>query len=342
VTADPRPGRKNKECAYVPVLTYAKALNQALIEEMDRDDSVFVCGEEVAKWGGSFTVSMGLLDRFGEKRVRDTPISEEGIVGLGIGAAMAGLKPVVEIMTINFILLAMDQIVNHMAKFRYMSGGQVTVPLVIRTPGGGRLQMGSQHSQSLESMFVHVPGLVVMAPSTPYDAKGMLKSAIRGNNPVLFIEHESIYNTKSEVPDEEYFIPIGKADVKRKGSDITIIAHLRMLHVALEAAKRLEAEHGISAEVIDPRTLVPLDKPTLLMSVKKTGKAVIVQECWPHCSIGTDIAYTIMSEAFDYLDAPVKVISSAPCPFPYSRQLEQLALPRPETVVDAVKQMMGR
>jgi len=326
----------------VPTLTYAKALNQALIEEMERDDSVFVCGEEVAKWGGSFTVTMGLLDRFGEKRVRDTPISEEGIVGLGIGAAMAGLKPVVEIMTVNFIMLAMDQIVNHMAKLRYMSGGQVTVPLVIRTPGGGGLQMGSQHSQSLESMFVHVPGLVVMAPSNPYDAKGMLKTAIRDNNPVLFIEHESIYNTKSEVPEDEYFVPIGKADVKRQGDDITIIGHLKMVNVALEAAKRLESEYGISAEVIDPRTLAPLDTQTLVQSVKKTGKAVIVQECWPHCSVGTDMAYTIMSEAFDYLDAPVKVISSANCPFPYSRQLEQMALPNVGTVIDAVKQMLGK
>jgi len=323
----------------MPTLTYAKALNEALREEMRRDERVFVAGEEVAKWGGPFTVTKGLLDEFGEKRVRDTPISEQAIVGLGIGAAMAGLRPVVEIMTINFMLLAMDQIVNHMAKLRYMSGGQVNIPLVVRSPGGGGLQMGAQHSQSLESLFVHVPGLIVIAPSTPADAKGLLKSAIRDTNPVIFIEHEAIYATKGEVPDGEHLIPIGKADVKREGSDVTIIAHLRMVRVALEAAKRLEAEHGISAEVIDPRTLRPLDKQTLLASLRKTGKAVIVQECWPHCSFGTDTAYMLMSEGFDLLDAPVKVISSVNCPFPYSSALEKLTMPTADTVVEAVRQL---
>ena len=323
----------------MPTLTYAKALNEALREEMRRDERVFVVGEEVAKWGGSFTVTKGLLDEFGEKRIRDTPISEQAIVGLGIGAAMAGLRPVVEIMTINFMLLAMDQIVNHMAKLRFMSGGQVNIPLVVRSPGGGGLQMGAQHSQSLESLFVHVPGLIVIAPSTPADAKGLLKSAIRDTNPVIFIEHEAIYATKGEVPDGEHLIPIGKADVKREGSDVTIIAHLRMVRVALEAAKRLEAEHGISAEVIDPRTLRPLDKQTLLASLRKTGKAVIVQECWPHCSFGTDTAYMLMSEGFDLLDAPVKVISSVNCPFPYSSALEKLTMPTADTVVEAVRQL---
>ena len=320
----------------MPTLTYAKALNQALREEMERDDRVFVLGEEVAKWGGSFTVTMGLADEFGEKRVRDTPISEQAIVGAAIGAAMAGLRPVAEIMTINFILLAMDQIVNHMAKLRYMSGGQVSVPMVVRTPGGGGLQMGAQHSQSLESLFVHVPGIVVMAPSTPADAKGMLKAAIRDPNPVLFVEHESIYSTKGEVPHGDYLVPIGKADVKKAGDDVTLIAHSRMLLVALQAAKKLQDEHGINAEVIDPRTLYPLDKATLLASVKKTGKAVVVQECWPHCSVGVDIAYTLMNEAFDYLDAPVKVVSSANCPFPYSHALEVLAIPDVNKVVEAV------
>ena len=323
----------------MPTLTYAKALNEALREEMRRDERVFVAGEEVAKWGGSFTVTRGLLDEFGEKRIRDTPISEQAIVGLGIGAAMAGLRPVVEIMTINFMLLAMDQIVNHMAKLRFMSGGQVNIPLVVRSPGGGGLQMGAQHSQSLESLFVHVPGLIVIAPSTPADAKGLLKSAIRDTNPVIFIEHEAIYATKGEVPDGEHLIPIGKADVKREGSDVTIIAHLRMVRVALEAAKRLEAEHGISAEVIDPRTLRPLDKQTLLASLRKTGKAVIVQECWPHCSFGTDTACTLMSEGFDLLDAPIKVISSINCPFPYSSALEKLTMPTADTVVEAVRQL---
>lgn len=322
----------------MPTLMYAQALNQALREEMRRDGNVFVFGEEVATWGGSFTVTKGLLEEFGEKRVRDTPISEEAIVGLGIGAAMAGLKPVAEIMTINFILLAMDQIVNHMAKLRYMSGGQVTIPLVIRTPGGGGLQMGAQHSQSLESLFIHVPGLIVIAPSTPYDAKGLLKTAIRDTNPILFIEHEAMYALKGEVPEEEYLIPIGKADVKRRGDDVTIIAHSKMVHVALEAAEKL-AEDGISAEVIDPRTLVPLDTPTLLESVKKTGKAVIVQECWPHCSFGSDTAYTIMNRAFDDLDAPIKVVSSSNTPFPYSRELERLALPNAGTVIETVKEI---
>jgi len=322
----------------MPVLTYAQALNQALREEMRRDENVFVFGEEVAAWGGSFAVTKGLLEEFGEKRVRDTPISEEAIIGLGIGAAMDGLKPVAEIMTINFILLAMDQIVNHMAKLRYMSGGQVTVPLVIRTPGGGGLQMGAQHSQSLESLFVHVPGLVVIAPSTPYDAKGLLKSAIRDANPILFIEHEAIYALEGELPEEEYLVPIGKADVKREGDDVTIIAHSKMVHVAIEAAEKL-AEDGTNAEVVDPRTIMPLDSQTLIKSVKKTGKAVIVQECWPHCSFGADTAYAIMDKAFDYLDAPVKVISSANSPFPYSRELEQLALPNAGTVIETVKEI---
>lgn len=322
----------------MPTLMYAQALNQALQEEMRRDENVFVFGEEVAAWGGSFTVTKGLLDEFGEKRVRDTPISEEAIVGLGVGAAMDGLKPVCEIMTINFILLAMDQIVNHMAKLRYMSGGQVTVPLVIRTPGGGGMQMGAQHSQSLESLFVHVPGLIVIAPSTPYDAKGLLKAAIRNTNPVLFIEHEGMYALKGEVPEEEYLLPIGKADVKQEGDDVTIIAHSRMVHIALGAVAKLKDE-GISAEVIDPRTLRPLDTETLIKSLKKTGKAVIVQECWPHCSFGTDTAYMLMSEAFDYLDAPIKVISSANTPFPYSRELEQMALPNADKIVDAVREI---
>ena len=322
-------------------LTYAKALNLALREEMTRDERVFVYGEEVAKWGGSFTVTQGLLDEFGERRVLDTPIAEEGIIGLGIGAAMAGLRPVAEIMTINFILLAMDQIVNHMAKLRYMSGGQVSVPLVIRTPGGGGLSMGAQHSQSLESFFIHVPGLVVLAPSTPYDAKGLLKSAIRSPNPVIFIEHESIYSTKGEVPDDDYVVPIGKAAVRREGTDVTIIGHSRMALVAMQAAQKLEKEHGISAEVIDPRTLFPLDRRTLIESVKKTGKCVIVQECWPHCSFGSDTAFSLMSEAFDYLDAPIKVLSSENVPFPYSRPLEVAAMPNADKVVDAVRGMMG-
>ena len=321
-------------------LTYAKALNLALREEMTRDKRVFVYGEEVAKWGGSFTVTQGLLDEFGERRVLDTPIAEEGIVGLGIGAAMAGLRPVAEIMTINFILLAMDQIVNHMAKLRYMSGGQVSVPMVIRSPGGGGLSMGAQHSQSLESFFLHVPGLVVLAPSTPHDAKGLLKSAIRSPNPVIFIEHESIYSTKGDVPDDDYLVPIGQAEVRRQGTDVTIIGHSRMALVAMQAAQELEKEHGVNAEVIDPRTLFPLDRATLTASLKKTGKCVIVQECWPHCSFGSDTAYQLMNEAFDYLDAPIKVLSSENVPFPYSRPLEVAAMPNVDRVVEVVKQIV--
>jgi len=322
----------------MPEITYAAALNSALREEMHRDDRVFVFGEEVARWGGSFTVTKGLLDEFGGKRVRDTPISEEAIVGLGIGAAMAGLRPVAEIMTINFILLAMDQIVNHAAKLRYMSGGQVRIPLVIRTPGGGGLQMGAQHSQSLESLFVHIPGLIVIAPSTPYDAKGLLKTAIRDSNPIIFIEHEMIYASKGEVPDEEYLIPIGRADVKREGDDITIIAHSRMVLEALKAADKL-AEEGISAEVVDPRTLMPLDQPTLLRSVEKTGRALIVQECWPHCSFGTDTAHWLTYKAFDSLDAPIRVLSSANVPVPYSHPLEQAVLPNADKIAAAVREM---
>lgn len=322
----------------MPTMMYAQALNEALREEMQRDENVFVFGEEVAKWGGSFTVTKGLLEEFGEKRVRDTPISEEAIIGLGIGAAMDGLRPVAEIMTINFILLALDQIINHMAKLRYMSGGQVTVPLVIRTPGGGGMQMGAQHSQSLESLLIHVPGLIVIAPSTPYDAKGLLKAAIRDTNPIIFVEHEGMYALKGEVPEEEYLLPIGKADVKRAGDDVTIIAHSKMVHVALEAARKLEAD-GISAEVIDPRTLMPLDTHTLVESVKKTGKVLIVQECWPHCSFGTDTACTLMNKAFDDLDAPIKVISSVNVPYPYSRELEQLAIPNADQVIEAAREI---
>ncbi|HUU68387.1 MAG TPA: transketolase C-terminal domain-containing protein, partial [Planctomycetota bacterium] len=254
--------------------------------------------------------------------------------------AMAGLRPVAEIMTINFILLAMDQIVNHMAKLRYMSGGQVSVPMVIRSPGGGGLSMGAQHSQSLESFFLHVPGLVVLAPSTPHDAKGLLKSAIRSPNPVIFIEHESIYSTKGDVPDDDYLVPIGQAEVRRQGTDVTIIGHSRMALVAMQAAQELEKEHGVNAEVIDPRTLFPLDRATLTASLKKTGKCVIVQECWPHCSFGSDTAYQLMNEAFDYLDAPIKVLSSENVPFPYSRPLEVAAMPNVDRVVEVVKQIV--
>ena len=318
------------------VITYREALNQAHREEMRRDDRVFLIGEEVAEYEGSYKVSQGLLKEFGPKRVVDTPIAEEVIVGVAVGAAMAGLRPVAELMTINFGLLAMDQIVNHAAKLRYMSGGQVTIPMVIRAPEGGGQQLGAQHSQSLEAWFVHVPGLKVVTASTPADAKGLLKSAIRDDNPVLFLEHEVLYGRKGEVPEGEYLTPIGVADVKRPGQHVTIVAYLRMAEVALAAAERL-AQEGIEAEVIDPRTLRPLDIQTIVNSVMKTNHAVIVEECWPQCGIGAEVASQIYENAFDYLDAPVVRVSGADVPMPYASHLEQLCIPDEEKVIAAVK-----
>jgi pyruvate dehydrogenase E1 component subunit beta len=320
------------------VVRMREALNQALAEEMRRDDSVFVMGEDVGVFQGAFKVTEGLLDEFGEKRVRDTPISENTIVGTGVGAAMAGLRPVVEIMTVNFALLAMDQIVNHMAAIPYMFNGQVRVPMVVRMPGGGGHQLGPTHSHSLEAMFLHIPGVLVACPSTPADGKGLLKAAIRDDNPVIFIEHETLYGARGEVPEgngDGPLLSFGEAAVLREGGDVTIVGILRMVDVAQRAAKTLANESNVEAEVIDPRTLRPLDLDTILESVRKTNRCVVVEEGWPHGGVGANIAALIQEQAFDYLDAPVQRVTGADVPMPYSRRLEQAAIPHAEHVVSA-------
>jgi pyruvate dehydrogenase E1 component beta subunit len=325
----------------MPELRYREAVGQALAEEMERDESVFVMGQDIGVFQGSFKVTQGLLERFGEKRVRDTPISENSMVGSAVGAAMAGLRPVVEIMTINFSLLAMDQIVNHAAAIRYMFGGAASVPLVIRMPQGGGHQLGPTHSHCLESMFLHVPGLLVAVPSTPADAKGLLKAAIRDDNPVVFIEHESLYGQKGEVPQEMEPMPFGQAAIRRDGDDVTVIGISRMAVMALAAAETLAGEHDLSAEVIDPRTLRPLDLGTILESVKKTNRAVIVEEGWPHGGVGANLAALIQEQAFDWLDAPVQRVSGADVPMPYSKPLEQAAMPSESDIVDAALATFG-
>lgn len=317
-------------------LRYREALNAALREEMERDESVFLMGEDIGVFQGAFKVTAGLLEQFGEKRVRDTPISENTIVGMGVGAAMAGLRPVVEIMTINFALLAMDQIVNHAASIRYMFGAQVSVPLVVRMPQGAGHQLGPTHSHSLEAMFLHVPGLLVAVPSTAADAKGLLKAAIRDDNPVIFIEHETLYGRRGEVPDDAGPIAFGEAAIRREGSDVTIVGVSRMAVTAERAAEKLAADHEIEAEVIDPRTLRPLDLDTILESVRKTNRAVIVEEGWPHGGVGANLAALIQEQAFDWLDAPVGRVTGADVPMPYSKPLEQAAFPHEEHVVQAV------
>jgi pyruvate dehydrogenase E1 component beta subunit len=316
-----------------------EALNQALREEMERDENVLIMGEDVGVFQGAFKVTEGLLDDFGEKRVRDTPISENTMVGMGVGAAMTGLRPVVEIMTVNFALLAMDMIVNHAAAIPYMFGGQVRVPMVVRMPGGGGHQLGPTHSHSLEAMFLQIPGLLVACPSTPADGKGLLKTAIRDDNPVIFIEHETLYGSRGEVPENgEVLLRFGEAAIRREGSDVTIIGILRMAETAMQAAKTLANEHGAEAEVIDPRTLRPLDLDTILESVRKTNRAVIVEEGWPHGGVGANLAALIQEQAFDYLDAPVQRVTGADVPMPYSKRLEQSAIPHPEHIVSAVLQ----
>jgi pyruvate dehydrogenase E1 component beta subunit len=321
------------------VITYRDALNQALREEMRRDPKVFLMGEEVGVYQGAYKVSRGLLQEFGEKRVIDTPITEQGFAGVGVGAAMVGLRPIIEMMTWNFSMLAMDQIVNGAAKMLYMSGGQFTIPMVIRGPGGAAHQLAAQHSHSLESWYCHVPGLKVVAPSTPYDAKGLLKSAIRDDDPVIFFEGETLYGSKGEVPDGEYTIPLGVADIKREGTDVTIIAWSKMVNVALHAAERLAAE-GISCEVVDPRTLRPLDEAPILDSVRRTNRCIIVEEGWPYAGLGAQVAYMIHSEAFADLDAPIARVTGADVPMPYAKNLEHMAMPSPERVIDAVKEVM--
>ena len=313
-----------------------EALNAALREELQRDESVFIMGEDVGVFQGAFKVTEGLLDEFGEKRVRDTPISENTIVGTGVGAAMAGLRPVVEIMTVNFSLLAADQIINHAAAIPYMFGGQVRVPMVIRMPGGGGHQLGPTHSHSFEAMFLHVPGLLVACPSTPADGKALLKTAIRDDNPVIFIEHETLYGVRGEVSDNgDEVLRFGEAAVRREGSDVTIIAILKMAQVAEQAAKQLAAEHDVEAEVIDPRTLRPLDLDTILESVRKTNRVVVVEEGWPHGGVGANLAALIQEQAFDHLDAPIERVTGADVPMPYSKRLEQAAIPHEEHVIKA-------
>jgi pyruvate/2-oxoglutarate/acetoin dehydrogenase E1 component len=319
------------------VVRMREALNQALAEEMRRDEGVFVMGEDVGVFQGAFKVTEGLLDEFGERRVRDTPISENTIVGTGVGSAMAGLRPVVEIMTVNFSLLAMDQIVNHAAAIPYMFNGQVRVPMVIRMPGGGGHQLGPTHSHSFEALYLQIPGLLVACPSTPADAKGLLKAAIRDDNPVIFIEHETLYGARGEVPEngDDGLLRFGQAAVRREGGDVTIVGILRMVEAAEKAAKTLAGEHDVEAEVIDPRTLRPLDLDTILESVQKTNRAVVVEEGWPHGGVGANLAALIQEQAFDYLDAPVQRVTGADVPMPYSKRLEQAAIPHAEHVVSA-------
>ncbi|MCZ6824405.1 MAG: pyruvate dehydrogenase complex E1 component subunit beta [Gemmatimonadetes bacterium] len=319
------------------VITYREALNQALREEMSRDERVFLIGEEVAEYDGAYKVSKGLLEEFGKWRVRDAPIAELGFAGLGVGAAMTGLRPIVEFMTWNFALLAIDQIVNSAAKLHQMSGGQYNVPIVFRGPGGAALMLAAQHSQALEPWFAYVPGLKVCSPATPYDAKGLLKSAVRDDDPVVFIEGELLYNVKGEVPEEEYVVPIGSADVKRAGSDVTIVAYGKMVHESLVAAERLAAEDGLEAEVVDLRTVRPVDLSTVLESVRKTNRVVVAEEGWPVGNVGAQLTDDIQREAFDDLDAPVARVSALDVPVPYARNLEKLVVPSADHILAAAR-----
>jgi len=319
-------------------ISFGEALREALQEEMRRDETVFVLGEDIALHGGDFGVTKGLLNEFGEKRVRDTPISETAIVGLSLGAASVGMRPVAEIMFSDFLGVCMDQILNQVSKMRYMSGGQVKTPVVIRTAFGAGISAGPQHSQSPEAFFVHIPGLQVVMPSTPYDAKGLLKTAIRNDNAVIFFEHKLLYGVKGDVPEQEYLIGFGEADTKRNGTDVTIVATGLMVKEALAAAETLEKD-GLTAEVIDPRTLVPLDEKTLINSVKKTGRAVVVHEAWKRSGFGAEIAAMIMEEAMDYLDAPVKRVGALNVPTPFSPALEKYVVPNENDIVKAVKEI---
>jgi pyruvate dehydrogenase E1 component beta subunit len=321
------------------VITIREALNQALREELQRDPAVFLMGEEVAAYQGAYKVSKGLLEEFGPKRVIDTPITELGFAGLGVGAAMVGLRPIVEFMTWNFSILATDQIINSAAKMLYMSGGQYNIPMVFRGPGGSAFQVGSQHSQAMESWYAYFPGLKVVMPSTAADAKGLLKSAIRDDDPVIFIEQERMYGNKGEVPDDEDFtIPLGVADVKREGTDATIVARSLMVPVALKAAEELE-KLGVSCEVIDPRTIRPLDIETIIKSVKKTNRVVVAEESHAFCGVAGEISAEINERAFDYLDAPVRRVSGVEVPMPYAKNLENLAIPGVEQIVAAVREV---
>ena len=321
-------------------ITYRDALNQALAEEMERDGDVFLLGEEVGEYDGAYKVSKGLLDRFGDKRIKDTPISELGFAGLGIGSAMVGLRPIVEFMTFNFSILALDQVINSATKMLSMSGGQIGIPIVFRGPSGAALQLGAQHSQACETWYLHAPGIKVVTPSTPADAKGLLKAAIRDDDPVAFMEGELLYNLKGEVPDDDDFvIPLGVADLKREGGDVSIITHGPMAHVALQAAEKL-AEESIEADVLDLRSLRPLDVDAILATVAKTNRAIYLEEGWPYLGVGAQIVSIIMEEAFDDLDAPVLRVTQADIPMPYNKKLEAWAKPSAARVVEACKKVL--
>jgi pyruvate dehydrogenase E1 component beta subunit len=323
------------------VITYRQALNDTLSEELLRDPNVVLMGEEIGKFEGSYKVTAGLLAKYGPKRVVDTPIAEMGFVGLAAGAAMLGLRPVVEIMTINFILMAVDQVVNHASKIHYMFGGQARVPMVIRTPSGGIGQLGATHSQSFENWFAYCPGIKVVAPATPYDAKGLLRASIRDDDPVLFIESLPLYDTKGDVPENDDFtVPIGVAEVKKQGTDVTVVAYSRMTFVAMQVAQQLEKDEGISVEVVDLRSLRPLDRPTIVNSIKKTNRAVIIEEDWRSYGIGAEVAATIQEEAFDYLDAPVLRVAGLEVPLPYAEQLSKASKPSASDLVDAIHKVL--
>lgn len=322
----------------MPEIQMREAIRQAMDEEMERDDSVFLLGEEVGQYNGAYKVSKGLLDKYGERRVKDTPIAELGFTGLAVGAATVGLRPIVEWMTFNFALLALDQVVNNAAKMRHMSGGQMKVPIVFRGANGPAEYLSSQHSQALQSYFVHVPGLKVIAPSTPYDAKGLLKTAIRDDNPVVMLESEMTYGLTGEVPQEEYLIPFGKADIKRKGKDVTLVSYSKPVHMVLRAADALE-EMGIDAEVVDLRSLRPLDEETVYASVRRTNRVVIIDEAWPVASMGSHVGWLISKNCFDDLDAPVELVSSEDVPMPYNHTLELAVQPTVEKIVNAVKRV---
>jgi pyruvate dehydrogenase E1 component beta subunit len=320
-------------------IQFREALREALQEEMRRDEAVFLMGEEVAEYDGAYKVSQGMLAEFGDRRVIDTPIAELGFAGIGVGAAMNGLRPVIEFMTFNFSLVAIDQVINSAAKMMSMSGGQFTVPIVFRGPTASAGMLSSQHSQAFDNWYANTPGLKVIVPSNPYDAKGLLKSAIRDNDPVIFMESEQMYGEKGEVPEEEYLIPIGKADIKRVGSDVTLVSFGKIIKTCFAAAEELEKE-GISCEIIDLRTIRPIDYDTVIESVKKTNRLVIVEEAWPLGSIATEVSFKVQKEAFDYLDAPVLRVTSADVPLPYAPTLIDAALPNATRVIKAVKQVL--
>ena len=320
-------------------ITMREAISQALWEEMERDPSVFILGEEIGVWGGTYAVTKGFYDHFGPERVKDTPIAEAAIIGAAIGASLTGLRPVAELMTINFAFAAMDHIVNEAAKLHYMFGGQMVLPMVIRAVGGGGRQLGATHSQTPDAVFAHFPGLKVVSPGTPGDAKGLLKSAIRSNDPILFIEHATLYQVRDEVTEEEVLIPIGKSKVQRQGSDVTIVTYSKMLEISIKATDQL-AKEGIEAEIVDLRTLRPLDMEPVIESFKKTNRAVIVEEGWRSFGVGAEVASRLYEEAFDYVDAPIQRVAQKEVPLPYNRELEQMALPQIDDVIKAVKEVL--